>query len=549
MSVNTTFTIRKEPVASAGESVIACKQKILNLARNLDGVQTGLRGSQGALEKMADVVKSLQEGMEYNAERVERVGATARWCAVRYGNADRALLGQPLSTAATMGKAPVKPAAPAGLAEILAMAEQKPGKDAGSGQSALPSSVSPESQDKKDPRLDENGRPTETGWYDNYTTEKDEWKKSWKYTSKSQKYDSAYVEVTEKDGKKKETVKAYQGLAETGYTLSFLTATKGKTYNVTDTGGGISSFDNAVKALNQFERDHTKRGDWVTQETWQREDDPENPGEKKTKKLTKEEAAQNRFSQDIVGTKVVDYREDLVKYSAAGVSAQAKGDAGEAGISASVLDVSVSAGASAGLYYVMKDGKKCLAVGMDGDIGASFTAAQAKGNAKANWKPGKAAAEWLGEEFDILSAEVKGEAKVGHAEAKASGKARYIEGKGLEVAVEGGAGAYLAKASGTVSGTALGIKASATGEVSVGVGLKGSFGYTGGKLRAEVGAALGVGAKISFDLDVGAAVDAVKTTGTKVGMFMAEKVVDAVANVQNTVKKVENAINSLFSWW
>ena len=36
------------------------------------------------------------------------------------------------------------------------------------------------------------------------------------------------------------------------------------------------------------------------------------------------------------------------------------------------------------------------------------------------------------------------------------------------------------------------------------------FGLTGGKLRCEIGVALGIGAKVSFDLDVNGAVSAVK---------------------------------------
>ena len=99
-------------------------------------------------------------------------------------------------------------------------------------------------------------------------------------------------------------------------------------------------------------------------------------------------------------------------------------------------------------------------------------------------------------------------------------------------------GAYLAKAEGSVSGTVLGVKASAKAEVSVGIGASAKFGLSNGKLRCELGAALGIGVKISFDLDFSGAVNAVKST--------AEKVWNGVKSVASTVG---SAIKSFFSGW
>ena len=43
-----------------------------------------------------------------------------------------------------------------------------------------------------------------------------------------------------------------------------------------------------------------------------------------------------------------------------------------------------------------------------------------------------------------------------------------------------------------------------SGSVKVGIGAKASVGYSNGKLKCEIGAALGVGGSFGFEVDVGA---------------------------------------------
>jgi hypothetical protein len=54
-----------------------------------------------------------------------------------------------------------------------------------------------------------------------------------------------------------------------------------------------------------------------------------------------------------------------------------------------------------------------------------------------------------------------------------------------------------------------GVEANVTGKVGVGVGAHADVGLTDGKFKVEVGAYLGVGGSVGFEVDIGGAVDAV----------------------------------------
>ena len=90
----------------------------------------------------------------------------------------------------------------------------------------------------------------------------------------------------------------------------------------------------------------------------------------------------------------------------------------------------------------------------------------------------------------------------------------------------------------------------------------------GGRLRAEFGAALGLGAKISFDLDIGGAVDGVKNLASKTFQTIKDSVPTLITKaapviesaktvVKETAKEVVNAVGDaivnltkkVFSWW
>ena len=77
------------------------------------------------------------------------------------------------------------------------------------------------------------------------------------------------------------------------------------------------------------------------------------------------------------------------------------------------------------------------------------------------------------------------------------------EGK-LQVSAYAGCEANLAEASGKVGSTLGGVEVNVSGSVKVGIGAKASVGYSNGKLKCEIGAALGVGGSFGFEVDVGA---------------------------------------------
>ena len=99
----------------------------------------------------------------------------------------------------------------------------------------------------------------------------------------------------------------------------------------------------------------------------------------------------------------------------------------------------------------------------------------------------------------VLAADATGDATVG-----------WVQGKGPQVSLTGEVGAKLVEAKGS-AGVALakGLSAKVTGSVQIGVGATGSIGYSDGKFHVEFGAALGLGFKISFDIDLSGAVDAI----------------------------------------
>lgn len=93
----------------------------------------------------------------------------------------------------------------------------------------------------------------------------------------------------------------------------------------------------------------------------------------------------------------------------------------------------------------------------------------------------------------IVKTGVKGAATVG------------MDDKGnVQMNANGSAEVNLAEANGNIGTTIGGVDFGINGSVKVGIGVKANIGYSDGKLHCEVGAALGVGGSVGFDLDVGA---------------------------------------------
>lgn len=161
--------------------------------------------------------------------------------------------------------------------------------------------------------------------------------------------------------------------------------------------------------------------------------------------------------------------------------------------SVDVLTAGYTAEAGLGKFtYKDKDGKEIGAIGLYGELGGSVAAAKAEGEVRYG--------------TDVFGVYAKGDAKVLSASAKAESVFAWSD-RGLQAKVGAGAEANLAEVSAStgirVAGTDVGVKASA----KVGVGAKADVGFKDGKFTFDVGASLGVGFELGFDVDVSDTID------------------------------------------
>lgn len=164
--------------------------------------------------------------------------------------------------------------------------------------------------------------------------------------------------------------------------------------------------------------------------------------------------------------------------------------------SVDVLTAGYTAEAGLGKFtYKDKDGKEIGAIGLYGELGGSVAAAKAEGEVRYG--------------TDVFGVYAKGDAKVLSASAKAESVFAWSD-RGLQAKVGAGAEANLAEVSGSagfrVAGTDIGVKGSA----KIGVGAKADIGIKDGVLSVDVGASLGIGLEVGFDIDMSDTIDFVK---------------------------------------
>ena len=503
----TSFTIQPKTIRSAAESVTACKGKILNLADSVNVVRGGLAGQTEALDMMGSVLGSIHDHMVYHAEQVNRLGVTAAWCAGTYDNADKSLLGLPQSGLAEPGLPPVRPkAAPYSMAQILSEAQRETKEIKERAIKAAEVKAAEEQKKKSSKETSTKKGTKEVRWIKNYTEKPSVKWNALDYSSKGKHYKKALVEFTTVDGVTTEKVLDHEGeVSEAKTTFSILGTGK----RSPESGTIMSDWQKAASDLgtNSFKSQDPDKD--LSNRVWQTKEDPNDPNKKKLTKLDKEEKEKNKFSKDLLSVGIVDWGRSVNK-SVLSDGVESKTKTHELGASYAVLSGEAKASAGLGYHIVEKDGQKYHAVGLGVEGGVSGTVFKADANAK-----GKVT---IGEDFELIGAGVKGDVKVGHAEAGAGVKARFMPEKGLEgieVAADASAGLYAAKAKATGAVTALGVEASGSAEVNVGIGATGKIGLTGGKIRCELGLSLGVGVKLNFNLDVSNAMKGVKTLLSK----------------------------------
>lgn len=171
-----------------------------------------------------------------------------------------------------------------------------------------------------------------------------------------------------------------------------------------------------------------------------------------------------------------------------------KGGSGSYGIASgsynvSALNAEAKAEAYAGLYSFDENGNKKFTPGIGASVGVGVSA----------FKAGVEGA--IGNEYynvhgstsvEVLAANAGAELNVG----------LYKDGKlNPQLSASASAEAILAEASATVGGTIAGAAVNATGSVNFGVGAHADVGLRDGKLSVDIGASLGVGVSVKFDVD------------------------------------------------
>ena len=153
---------------------------------------------------------------------------------------------------------------------------------------------------------------------------------------------------------------------------------------------------------------------------------------------------------------------------------------------------------SGGLYGYTKDGEKILAPAVNAAIGGSVCIFAAEANGK------------IGN--DMLGLKGHAEVSAGKASGEASVNAAIFGKDGNinpQLKASASAEAIAVEAKGSVSGTIAGIEGTATGSVNFGIGAHADIGIADGKIKCDIGASMGIGASIGFEIDTTPAIKAV----------------------------------------
>lgn len=200
----------------------------------------------------------------------------------------------------------------------------------------------------------------------------------------------------------------------------------------------------------------------------------------------------------------------------------------EGSLEGKVLTGEAHASAAAGLYVYSKDKDgnvvKTFSPGVSAEVGASASVLEGSAEGRLG----------LGENKNMLGVYGDVDAKVLSAEAK--GK---VAVNAHEVYAGASAEANLVKVSGSAGVAVLGTDVGVTAGVKVGVGAHAEVGYTDGKFKVDIGAAVGVGFDLGLEVDVSGTVDAV--------CDIASSIADGAEDLfDGTMNAVSDAWNWLF---
>ena len=200
------------------------------------------------------------------------------------------------------------------------------------------------------------------------------------------------------------------------------------------------------------------------------------------------------------GTILEGKREKKVEVYDQGKSVEGEARFAQGSAEYKVGDREAHASAQAGLYVYEKDAdgntKRIFSPGVGAEAGASFAILSASAEGRVG----------LGEDNNMFGAygSVEGELVSGEAEAKLSAN---LAGK--EVYGKLSAEFNAAKVEGSAGISVLGTDIGVTGAAKIGLGAHAEAGFTDGKLKVDIGAAVGIGFDVGFEIDVSGTIDAV----------------------------------------
>ncbi len=259
---------------------------------------------------------------------------------------------------------------------------------------------------------------------------------------------------------------------------------------------------------------------------------------KKLKKISKQDSIDVPWQKDNLpdedwyektGT-ILEVKEEI-KAEGSVLEGRLAGDNGwaEGSVDVKVLTGEAHASASGGLYVYEADKngniKRILSPGVSAEVGASVAVFQVEAEGRIG----------LGEDKNMLGLYGDVDAKVLSAEAKAEASVNRNE-----VFLGASAEADLAKVSASGGIAVLGTDIGINGSLKVGIGAHAEVGYTDGKFKVDIGAAVGVGFDLGFEVDVSGTVDAVCDFASSAWEGVSNTVSDAWNGVNDTVSGAWN---------
>ena len=238
-----------------------------------------------------------------------------------------------------------------------------------------------------------------------------------------------------------------------------------------------------------------------------------------------------KFAPNKVGTIAEIYAEYACSWTLVGAQTVKRGEYYSYAAEAYVMRAQFKAHAGVGAFlYQTPDGKLVTAYGLSANVGASFTlaGASASGDYGSNY----------------LGAMGGASVVVGEVYAKANCTVGMVGGKFVAVASGAvGADAFRATISGGIRFLGLEVQGSAT--FKVGLSAKFEVGFDGGKFKANIGAALGIGVELSFSIDFSKCISVLKD----IGVFVADLARGTVEVVERGVDIAVRAVRRFFRRW